>query len=420
MNTQNIFSNRYLDAALRGIESARIKDGIGNGLFTATSFNPANCKTTVTYGDSKQNDDNYSLSWVRDTLKCSIYDIIAGNTENVKATLYALLNYFKNNKVLIEQVITLAKQQQKLKFDQHAILPRMHPLTLEPVDADQRKNLQLDMAEILKNIAISIKNGFFVARTYNDILLVKQLINYFISWNYSFNGEYVGDFGIWEEGKGGTTGHLEPDIHSSSIAAMLAGYIAIDGCELTALDNSREFISIDKDIIDDGYKLLNERISVVGETEERAYDLTSLIILYDHLVIKEIFHSNLLSEQNIQLVLKNFSKLERKNGFVRYASDTNMNSLDNYHQAGSPEGKSAEWTMGFCYAALIYNKLGCYDKAIHYIQKTESVFDWKTGLGLPEAYFGGTDIPVPISPLTWSNSLYLTAYEEMKKNLFKL
>lgn len=415
MDNYRVFSIRHIGSAINGIDSARIKGGLGNGLFTATTFNPLNCKTIVTSGDSKENDDNYSLSWVRDTLKCSIYDLVAGNADHVKNTLHVLLDYFKKNSLIIEEVIDLSRLGKKLKFDQHAVLPRMHPLTLEPIDADQRKNLQLDMAEILKNIGLSIKSGVSVMRNADDIYLVKQLVKYFIAWNYSLNGELLGDFGIWEEGKGGTTGYLEPDIHSSSIAAMLAGYMAIDGCELAASDGSKQVITIDKDIISYGYALLNERIDVIGETEERPFDLTSLIVLYDHLTISETFNKTLLTKDNVNLILDRLSKLEREHGFVRYASSENLDSLDNYHKAGSPKGKSAEWTMGFCYTALIYAKLGLIDKAIEYIKKSENVFDWQTGLGLPEAYYGGTNIPVSISPLTWSNALYLTAYEGMRK-----
>lgn len=82
-----------------------------------------------------------------------------------------------------------------------------------------------------------------------------------------------------------------------------------------------------------------------------------------------------------------------------------------------PQKKSAEWTMGFGYAALIYEKLGQLKKALKYVEKMEKTFDWETGLGLPEAYFGGTNRPVPISPLSWSNSLYLMTYETMRKSL---
>jgi len=417
MANNGIFSIPHIEASIRGLESARIKSGLGKGLFSATSFDSSKCKTSMTYGESLENDENYSLSWIRDTLKCSMYDLVAGNISNVKDTIHVLIDYFahEQNKTIIAQVIDLRSKGEKLQFNQHAILPRMHPLTLEPVHADQQKDLQLDMAEILKNISLATRNGICILRNSSDIDLIKKLIKYLDCWDYSLAGEIPGDFGIWEEGKGGSTGILEPDIHSSSIAAILSGYMYIQDATLIAEDGSTEIVSINEDTINYGFKLLNERINNIGETEERQYDLTSLIILYDHLCLKEKLEKSLLTAENVKIILDNICKLERKNGFVRYASNDNLNYLDNYHRKGSPDGKSAEWTMGFCYAALIYDKLGLHDIAVSYIKKAENVFDWEKGLGLPEAYFGGTNKPVPISPLTWSNALYLTAYEIMRK-----
>lgn len=271
--------------------------------------------------------------------------------------------------------------------------------------------------KLTEDIIYDILDRYFMHMKFaEDIILVKKILNYFLAWDYSMNAEYIlGDFGIWEEGRNGNQGLLEPDIHSSTIAAMLSGYMHIQGLTLQAKDGAKEIIHIDEQIITRGFELLNKRISDIGETEERPYDLTSLIVLYDHLILKEMRRGELLKKDNVEKILNNFGKLERKCGFVRYASDDNPDALDDYHKSGSPEKKSAEWTMGFGYAALIYEKLGNYEKAVEYIEKMEKVFDWDKEMGLPEAYFGGTNKPVPISPLSWSNALYLIAYETMRK-----
>jgi phosphorylase kinase alpha/beta subunit len=410
-----MFETLYVEASIKGLNSSRIKDGLGRGLFSATEFDPSKCRTQVTSGDSTENDDNYSLSWVRDTIKCSFYDLIVGNNSQVQNTLDTLLTYFKINTKILNQTIEASSKGEKLKFDQHAIMPRMHPLTLEGVHADQKKDLQLDMAEILKYLALAIQNKIWLPKDVEDVLLVQKIVEYFLAWNYSLNADTPGDFGVWEEGKNGTNGTLEPEIHASSIAAILAGFIHIQGLTLQIEDTETVVVHIDENVINEGFDLLNERISIVGETEERPCDLTSLIILYDHLVLIEMGKRILLTQENIQKILENFSKLERSRGFLRYSSDENPNALDDYHKSGSPEKKSAEWTMGFGYAALIYEKLGLHQKAVEYIEKMESTFDWDKKLGLPEAYFGGTDQPVPISPLSWSNALYLIAYETMRQ-----
>ena len=415
MTRKSLFGVRFLEAAFKGLESARIQDGLGKGVFSATTFDPSKCRTEVTRGESQENIDNYSLVWVRDTLKCSAFDWIAGNHSRLNETFNTLLKYFKHNLDLIDKTIKDDKEGEKLKFDVHGIMPRMHPLTLEPVHADQRKDLQLDMAEVLKYFVLLNQSDVWHPEDSNELLLIEKLVQYFQSWDYSLNADIPGDFGIWEEGKQGTLGAVIPDVHSSTIAIMLSGFIYLKDYQMQASDGSSKIMRVDESEISRGFDLLNKRLETVGETEERTYDLTGLIILYEHLLLKESGRGELLTPENADKILREFNKLEREKGFVRYASSQNPDSLDAYHRSQSPLGKSAEWTMGFGYAALIFLKLGLRDEAIKYIEKMESAFDWTVGLGLPEAYYGGTNKPVEVSPLSWSNALYLMTYESMRQ-----
>lgn len=413
--SSSIFGIRHLAAAIRGIESARVRTGAGVGLFAATSFDPSRCKAEITHGESQESDDNYALSWVRDTLKSSVYDLTAGHTVQVKETIRALLTYFRRNQPVMQEAIAAHQSGQPLKYNCHAVMPRMHPLTLEPIHADQEKDLQLDMAEFLKNLAIATRQGITCLRDAQDVDILHLFVAYLQAWDYSFAGETPGDFGIWEEGKGGTWG-VVPDVHSSSIAAMLAGYLHVHGLPLHAEDGTQTTISISDSICQRGFEQLNHRLQQVGETQERPYDLTALVILDDYFTLKVLTGESLLTEENVQRLLGFMPKLERDRGFVRYASEENPWGMDDFRKGGSPEQKSAEWPMGFCYAALIYAALGDRDRAVAYIQKAEAVFDWETGLGLPEAYYGNTDTIAPVSPLTWANALYLTAYEVMRRS----
>ncbi len=158
----NTFSIGNIEACVKGLESARIYQGKGKGLFAATTFDPQKCRKEVTSGDSPENDNNYSLAWVRDTLKCSHYDLVAGNSEHLKNTMSTLLTYFRNNIQIIDRAIEDNKKNRCLSYDYHAILPRMHPETLERVHADQKKDLQLDMSEILKYISLISHKGICV------------------------------------------------------------------------------------------------------------------------------------------------------------------------------------------------------------------------------------------------------------------
>ncbi len=404
------FSSRHRMAAQRGLDAARIQSGIGCGLFSATIFDASKCRTEVTQGDSVANDENYALAWVRDTLKCSVYDLVAGYPDRVQQTLQTLLAYFHQHQAVMHRAIAYQSQGNALSHLDHAIWPRLHPLTLEPVHADQQKDLQLDMAEILKHLAWAIAHQIPVLTTQADITLVQTLIQYFLAWDYGCNGEIPGDFGIWEEGIGGTDGAAVPDLHASSIAAMLAGYLWIQDTKLVAEDGSQATVAIAPNILSEGFQRLNQHLNAVGETAERPYDLTHFIILLDDQILHQQRGQRLLTDENQQRLFKNVTQLERSRGFLRYGSDKNLNSLDEYHKWGSPTGQSAEWTLGLAYAVLVYALQEQYDQAQRYLDQLESVFDWQTELGLPEAYFGGTDQPVPISPLSWANALYLTIY----------
>lgn len=403
------FAQPWIEAARRGLATARIRAEAGTGLFAATDFDAAKCRVTVTQGDSVANDDNYALAWVRDTLKASRYDLTVGDTAQVTDTVQVLLDYFYSQSALIDRTLVARSLGQPLRPDHHALMPRMHPLTLELVQADQGKNLQLDMAEFLSHLALASGQGIQPLRHQHDLTLVQRLIDYWIAWDYGLAGHPPGDYGIWEEGQ---AGGLEPDLHASSIAAMVAGFRQIQGVRLSTTDGHAITLQIPESMIERGLELLNQQLQTVGETAERPYDLTGLIILEDHLRLQQRGLGLLNAANQARLLAQLEAKgLERARGFVRYASDANPDSLDSYHQGGSPQQLSAEWPLGFCYAALIYHHLGQRQRVQEYIHKAEAAFDWRRGLGLPEAYYGGTDQPVPVSPLTWANALYLVVWK---------
>jgi len=274
---KNLFDPRYIQAAIQGLNQARITKGEGIGLFSATRFNPDKCKTKLTSGESQENANNYSLAWVRDTLKCSLYDFLAENYIQSRLTISTLIKYFRKNTGIIDLTIDSYHRKESLRHDLHVIMPRMHPITLAPVHADKAKDLQLDMAEILKYIALLTYKNVWTPSCFDEISIIEKLIRYFLAWNYSLNSKIPGDFGIWEEGRGGTTGSAIPEIHTSTIGAMVSGLLAINGCRMKAPNNTFYTISVDESEISKGISLVNDRLITVGETESRKYDLASLI-----------------------------------------------------------------------------------------------------------------------------------------------
>ena len=79
----------------------------------------------------------------------------------------------------------------------------------------------------------------------------------------------------------------------------------------------------------------------------------------------------------------------------------------NYYNK-NPDGYSeeAEWTFGFSWLAIIYDKL---DKPILARKYEKLALNTVTSKGIPELYFSQTDKYNRNTPLGWSEALFIVA-----------
>jgi phosphorylase kinase alpha/beta subunit len=110
-----------------------------------------------------------------------------------------------------------------------------------------------------------------------------------------------------------------------------------------------------------------------------------------------------------QQILKNVEyHLLRERGVVRYKNDYYYNkNYDGYSE-------EAEWLFGFAWLAIIYEKMGDFQKAKEFIDKTARL---DTKKGLPELYFSNSKEYNANTPLGWTESLFIVAtYNLMHKH----
>ena len=108
---------------------------------------------------------------------------------------------------------------------------------------------------------------------------------------------------------------------------------------------------------------------------------------------------------NLFTILQNVSsRLERTYGCIRYENDQYYN-----------EGSEAEWCFGFPWLGLCYLKLGKFDKAQEYVEKTLRIIpeNWD----VPELYIGGTSQPNGNTPLAWAVALSYLFLKRMEETM---
>jgi phosphorylase kinase alpha/beta subunit len=141
------------------------------------------------------------------------------------------------------------------------------------------------------------------------------------------------------------------------------------------------------------------------ESADRPVDLAQLSLIYPYRVI--------FGEDAAEIVNRVEKLLLRKRGVIRYLGDsyyaTNEHlgrhlPLTNYY------GSEAEWTFGLPWLALCHMELGNFNKAKHYVSRTEGLM-LKDG-SLPELYFADSDNHNLNNPLGWSNAMYILAKEK--------
>ncbi|UCD04282.1 MAG: glycoside hydrolase family 15 [Candidatus Woesearchaeota archaeon] len=316
----------------------------------------------------------YNKSWLRDNFyECLAFQILE-DWDTVFKTYRAILKIFEKHEYKIDYAI-MKKPEHRHEY----IHSRYHPHTFDEYWEDWGNKQNDSVGAILFAIGTLMQNKKKILKTKKDYRIVQKLVDYLSTLEYWHDQ----DSGMWEEGE---------EVHSSSIGACIAGLKAVRGIK---------GIHVDKELIKKGEKALRNQLP--RESKKKFVDLALLCLIWPYEVT---------SKKETETILKNVTyHLERNKGIIRYKNDHYYNK--------NPDGYSeeAEWTFGFSWLAIIYDKLGKPRLAKKYEKLALST---ATSKGIPELYFSQTDKYNRNTPLGWAESLFIIAlYDINSKHKIK-
>jgi len=301
----------------------------------------------------------YHRVWIRDNVYTLLGLEACGNYELVLKAVHALLDILKKHAYKIDWMIKAPHPKEKWRY----IHPRYDPDGNEVLQ--EWGNKQNDaIGALLWKIGDLDKKRKMTWRT-GDKEIVQKIVHYLDAIQYWHDP----DNGMWEENE---------EIHASSIGACLAGLILV-----------QHIVHVPLHLIAHGEHAL--RMLLPRESTTKHTDLALLSLIWPYKIVTP-------SER--ELILKNVEEhLVREKGVCRYLGDQYYSN-----------GKSAEWTMGLPWLAIIYRAIGDQKKYANYLNKTRAAAN-KDG-ELPELYFGGTSEHNENTPLAWAMSLWTVAEDE--------
>jgi phosphorylase kinase alpha/beta subunit len=339
--------------------------------------------------------DRYDVYWLRDIMYATIANEYLGIYDKVKQSYRVVLTVFEK---FHQKIIRGVRKKPDLNRAKGAVVhARVHPTTLEEI-TDEWGHHQLDIFGLfLFKTGDLMKQGFSVIDSDQRVQVVKDILSYL--WTSRWDSEP--DFGMWEEG---------PEIHSSSVGAVLAGLTMwhdhgfYDYKYRTRVDVSH-IIPVSERFLEDGARALSRLLP--RESASRPYDLAQLSLLWPYNILKDQFA---LQEE----ILDNIEKhLVRAHGVVRYPGDRYFSS-----KPDDPFGHEAEWPIGLAWLATAYSKMllqalrvGASSATIdRYLERARAHMKHLEEITTPdgriaELFTGGK--PNHNLPLGWAQSLYI-------------
>lgn len=316
------------------------------------------------FAASKKNTKTgYNKSWLRDNFyECLAFQILE-DWDTVFKTYRAILKIFEKHEYKIDYAIA-HKPQHRHEY----IHPRYNPLTFDEFWEDWGNKQNDSVGAILFAIGKLMQQKKKILVSKKDYDTVQKLVDYLSTLEYWHDQ----DSGMWEE---------EEEVHSSSIGACIAGLKAV---------SKIKGINVDTELIIKGEEALRNQLP--RESKKKFVDLALLSLIWPY---------ELTTKRETEEILENVTYLlEREKGVIRYKNDHYYNK--------NPDGYSeeAEWTFGFSWLAIIYDKLGNKKLAKEYEQKALKTV---TKRGVPELYFSNTDKYNRNTPLGWAESLFIIA-----------
>ncbi|MFP4424701.1 MAG: glycoside hydrolase family 15 protein [Candidatus Woesearchaeota archaeon] len=321
----------------------------------------------------------YNVFWLRDIMYATYANEYLGNFNHMiksfELVMTIMLKY--RHKLLITKIPK-----------EHALHARFHPNTLEELSREWGHH-QLDVIGLfLYKTGDLIKKGHQVIKTMEQRELIRDLIQYV----FTFRWETYPDYGMWEEG---------PEIHSSSLAAILAGLTmwhdeGYYNYKYKELVNLSKIVPVSDRYFETGEKALKELLP--RESGTRDTDMAQLSLIWPYNIIEISMQDKILSDIENQLL--------REKGVIRYKDDWYFNS----------QGKEAEWPLGIAWLSIVHNKLASRkhnQESIDHLRKSKSYLERLDNLMvdgcIPELYTEGK--PNDNCPLAWAHSFHIIALQ---------
>lgn len=325
-------------------------------------------KTGLFSASSKKVTTGYNKSWLRDNFYETIAFEVLGDFKTVEKTYKAILNIFLKHEEKIDWAI---KNKPTNSFQY--IHARFHPETFEEFWEEWGNKQNDAVGCILYRIGeLEAVHKKSVLKTNDEVRVVNKLVKYLQAIEYWHDR----DSGMWEE---------DEEIHASSIGACVAGLKSIKRIDK---------IEVSNELIEKGEKAL--RALLPRESERKFVDLALLSLIWPYGVVTKEEQTKILNNVEYHLL--------KKRGVIRYKGDRYYNkNIDD-------TSEEAEWTFGLAWLAIIYEKLGEFEKADELLKNLISV---DTKDGIPELYFSNSKEYNPNTPLGWSESLFIVALYEL-------
>ena len=328
-------------------------------------------KSGLFAASKKNSNTGYNKSWLRDNFyECLAFEVI-DDWETVRKTYRALLDIFLKHEYKIDYAI-----MRKPKHRHEYIHARFHPETFDEFWEEWGNKQNDSIGAILYKIGeLEHHKNVKIIENENDVRIVNKLVKYLSSIQY-WHDE---DSGMWEE---------DEEIHASSVGACIAG--------LNNVSNIKG-VDVPPELIKKGKRTLS--MLLPRESKKKFIDLALLSLIWPYNVVTKKQRDEILENAEYHLV--------KKRGLIRYKND--------YYYNKNPDGYSeeAEWTFGFSWLAIIYEKLGDMKKAKKYIDLAISTIN-KNGK-IPELYLSNSPKYNDNTPLGWSESLFIVALYDINK-----
>jgi phosphorylase kinase alpha/beta subunit len=341
----------------------------------------------------------YNVMWLRDIMFATYANEYLGNMEPMLKSYELVMTIMMKHSTELCRAV-----RKKPDFSNWALHARFHPTTLDEITPDWGHH-QLDVLGLfLYKTGDLIKKGHNVIKTSEQRELVKDVIQYLFTMRW----ETEPDFGMWEEG---------PEVHSSSVAAVLAGltmwfddghyhYKYLHDIDLTKI------VPVSERYFDIGTDALKRMLP--KESESRPYDFAQLSLIWPYNIVDEDMAKTIIDQVEKHLL--------RKYGVIRYIGDHYFNS--NQKQK---EGNEAEWPLGIAWLAIVHNKMASrisatkkdLKVAIKHLKKAKEYLLKMDELmvegAIPELYVKGK--PNENKPLAWAHSFHIIALQSFLNSL---